>query len=99
MNKEITDRAFDMMANDSALLSRASAALRIIQEQIENRAIKQKPLPKNFEVWHEKQVAREALLTAIVEGKTMDDAMFIALDRVKIGYVRNEAGRFLRWAA
>lgn len=94
---DIINKAFHMLADDSDLLRRVTTEWHMVVGKIEERAAKMRPKMKVYEVWHEIQIAREALLGAIVEGKSPENAKFIALDRVGIGYVRNAAGRFLRW--
>ena len=81
---DVIDKAIIILAADDDLMDRTTRAWSAVAQKIEERAGKARPAPKVYEVHHETQVARQAFLTAIVSGQTVEEATTAALDRIQI---------------
>lgn len=71
-----------MIASKPALGAELTAAWNRVCDRIEERALAKRPKPKSFEVHHETEAARAALMTAIAEGRTVETAELESLNRI-----------------
>lgn len=74
----------EMIAENPALAEDFKAAWNRVCDKIEARALAKRPKPRVFEVYHQTEVARIALLTAIAEGKSLEASEAVALTRVHL---------------
>lgn len=71
---EVVAKVRDMIAAQPALADAFKAAWNRVCDKIEARALAARPKPRVFEIHHETEVARVALLTAIAEGRAIEVA-------------------------
>jgi hypothetical protein len=79
---EVIGAARAKLGKDTPLNTAVMEAWDKVCDQIQARAVARRPKMKVFEVHHETQVAKLALLTAIVEGRTPSAAQEAALRSV-----------------
>lgn len=79
---EIIAKARELCAAHPPLADAFKAAWSRVCDKIEARALAKRPKPRVFEVHHETEIARIALLTAIAEGRAPESGEVEALERV-----------------
>lgn len=73
-NNEVTTKVREMCEANPEFQKTLWAAWGEVCDRIEKRALARRPKPKSFEVHHECEVARLALLKAVVGGATPEAA-------------------------
>lgn len=79
---EIVEAAKAKLAKHPPLAEATKAAWNRVCDKIQDRALTRRPKPKVFEVHHETEVARLALLAAIANGRGPESGEIEALERV-----------------
>ena len=79
---EIIAKVREMCAAHPPLADATKAAWNRVCDKIEARALAKRPKPKSFEVHHETEAARLALLTAVAEGRAPESGEIEALERI-----------------
>lgn len=79
---ETIEKVKAMCAKHPPLRDALQAAFDRVCAKIEARAIARRPKPKVFEVHHETQVARLALMEAVAAGRAPESGEVEALERI-----------------
>jgi hypothetical protein len=70
------------MASDPLVAAEWRAAWNRVLARLQTLYAARRPVMKSFEAHHSNEIAREAMLRALVDGKTIDEAEAIALQSV-----------------
>lgn len=81
---EVVAKARKLIASKPDLEASMRGAWGRICDKIQDRALAKRPKPQSYEVRQELEAARLALLTAVVEGRTLEVAEDEALQRLDL---------------